>query len=166
MGVGQDDEVDGGRLYAGGLKAGRQTARRVLRPAAASRIDQHAPVAGVHQNDIDLSTEGVGADMVRLRELLPGIQAGQIPQPNYLILQDFPIFLEAEGITEDTVDGPFTPLRRGVGFHSSFSNFFGAAGGSFAVPCGSVTMVAPGRSSSGAFRYELSENRPSKSQPM
>jgi hypothetical protein len=32
-------------------------------------VDQHAPVAGVHQNDIDLSTEGVGTDMVCLHEL-------------------------------------------------------------------------------------------------
>jgi hypothetical protein len=41
-----------------------------LRPAATSGVDEHAPVSGVHQNDIDLYTEGIGTDMVRLHELL------------------------------------------------------------------------------------------------
>ena len=57
MGVGQDDEVNGGRLDAGGLETGRETACRGLRPAAASGVDEHAPVSSVHQNDIDLDTK-------------------------------------------------------------------------------------------------------------
>jgi hypothetical protein len=54
MGVGQDNQVNGDRLDAGGLQTGQETACRGLRPAAASGVDEHAPVSGVHQNDIDL----------------------------------------------------------------------------------------------------------------
>jgi hypothetical protein len=60
MGVGQDNEVNGGRLDAGGLASGRETACGGLRPA--SGVDEHTPVSGVHQNDIDLGPEGLGTE--------------------------------------------------------------------------------------------------------
>ena len=68
MSVREHDEVDGGRIDTGGLKTGREMARRGLRSDAESGVDQHAPIARVHKNDIHLGA--AGTEMVRLHELL------------------------------------------------------------------------------------------------
>ena len=68
MGVGEDDEVDGGRLDAGGLKAGP---RRPSWIPASRRVgvDQHTPVTAFTERH-HLGTDGVGSEMVRLHVLL------------------------------------------------------------------------------------------------